>query len=359
MQNVNLVKLLSELVSIPSVTGEEFKIAQFVKSWFEEHGIEVKLQEVEKNRFNVIARVGNGEKKLLLSGHLDTVAPVHGWKTDPFELVVKGNKAFGLGALDMKSGVAILMSIISELKINDMGIVCVLTVDEEMHSYGMYRFLEETKERFYGAIFTEPLPGDRIALVTRCFGRYAVDVRIPLKGGHAAFCGVDEISKALERLSSCILQLKEFEKHGKIGKCEYSVSVVKMGSEFLSSPSEILLRINHRTIEGESIESTIREVKKAFSVFNEVEVKPIERPTPFLEPFYFDESTEFVRRCMNVVKDAAASFSVFDGNLTAMYGIPTVNIGPVGGNIHKPNEYVNISSMERVYEILKHILLVL
>jgi len=44
---------------------------------------------------------------------------------------------------------------------------------------------------------------------------------------------------------------------------------------------------------------------------------------------------------------------VFDGNLTAMFGIPTINIGPVGGNIHLPNEYVEIESMIKVYEILR------
>ncbi len=351
-----LLNLLSELVSIPSVTGEELEIARFTRSWLEEHGIEAKLQKVENNRFNVIARSGDADKKILLSGHLDTVAPVHGWRTNPFELVVRGDKGFGLGALDMKSGVAILMNLISEVKRNDMEILCVLTVDEEMHSYGMYRFLEESREKFYGAIFTEPLPGNKIALVTRCFGRYAVDVKIPLKGGHAAFHGSENVSEVLRNLASCISRLKSYEKEGKIGKCEYSVSMVKMGDEFLSLPSEILLRINHRAVEGESLESTVEEVKEAFSIFNGVEVQPIERPTPFLEPFCFDESAEFVRKCMSIIEEVAVSPSVFDGNLTAMYGIPTVNVGPVGENLHRENEYVVIPSMEKVYSILKHLL---
>ncbi|WP_052366318.1 M20/M25/M40 family metallo-hydrolase [Geomicrobium sp. JCM 19055] len=47
-----------------------------------------------------------------------------------------------------------------------------------------------------------------------------------------------------------------------------------------------------------------------------------------------------------------------DGNLTSYIGIPTIDgLGPVGGNAHQEDEYVDISSLEERKEFLKALLL--
>ena len=353
------LSLLKDLVEINSVSGNEREICLYVRDWFEDNKIDVELQKVEDKRWNVIAKIfGKGEEKrsLILSGHLDTVPPVDNWETDPFELKINGNKAYGLGALDMKSGVAILMEIMKELKdISKNDIWCVLTVDEELISMGMWKFLEEygKDNEFYAALFTEPLPGDKIAVVNKCFGRFAVDVKLTLEGGHAAYSGNEKIIEEIRKIAKALEKLENFRKKGVIGECEYVLSFLEMGSEFLSAPSSCKLRLNHKAIEEETLETTIREVKDAFSDF-ECEVKPMERQTPFLEPFLFEN--EFVDLCLSIVGGKTeTSPSVFDGNMTAMKGITTVNIGPVGKNIHKANEYVLIDSIYKVKKYVKEI----
>jgi len=354
----NLVKLLKELVSINSVTGNENEIVRYIKNYLEESGIEVKLQEVEKDRKNVIAMTENNKKVLILSGHVDTVDVVDGWLLNPFELKISNGKAYGLGALDMKSGIAILIELFRELydKMENLDLWLVLTVDEEGNSYGMYKFLSEfvgrNNSNFIGAIFTEPLPGNRIALVDRAFGRFAVDVIINTEGGHAAFVNKD-FSEVLGKIARGLSILKSYEKDSSIGRCKYIVSKFEAGGEFLSYPSRVTIRINHIAVPSESLESTIREVEEAFNKAGlEVIVKPISRPTPFLEPF--DCSDSFIASVFSkYVNERGVALSVFDGNLTAMFGIPTINIGPVGGNIHLPNEFVEIESIIKVYEILR------
>lgn len=355
-----ILSLLKDLVEINSVSGNEKEICLYVRDWFEDNDIEVEMQRVENERWNVIARVsgeGSDKKVLILSGHLDTVPPVDNWETDPFKLEIKNGKAYGLGALDMKSGVAILMSIMKEMKNsakNDLW--CVLTVDEELISMGMWKFLEEyvKDNEFYAALFTEPLPGDKIAVVNKCFGRFAVDVRLTLEGGHAAYSGNEKVIEEIRGIAKALEKLENFRKKGVIGECEYVLSFLEMGSEFLSAPSSCNLRLNHKAIEGETLETTIKEVKDAFSEF-ECEVKPMERKTPFLEPFLFEN--EFVDLCLSIVGGKAeTSPSVFDGNMTAMKGITTINIGPVGENIHKANEYVLIDSIYKVRNYVKEII---
>ena len=68
------VRLVKQLVDIPSPEGEELECARFLYGYMREAGIEAHLQEVEEGRANVIGVVrGEGDgPTLMLNGHLDT-----------------------------------------------------------------------------------------------------------------------------------------------------------------------------------------------------------------------------------------------------------------------------------------------
>src|SRR5476651_2028115 len=98
------IDLLKYLIQIPSTFPKEGEIAVFIKQWVKKNvHCKIEIQEVEKGRSNLIFTKGNGKKTILLSGHLDTVPVVEGWKTDPFKPILKSGKLFGLGAWDMKA----------------------------------------------------------------------------------------------------------------------------------------------------------------------------------------------------------------------------------------------------------------
>jgi len=352
-----LIETVKELVEINSVTEKEIDIVKYLRDKIEGLGYSPIVQRIRGTQANLIC-VGD-EDALMLCGHLDTVDVVEGWERNPFEFRIEGGKAYGLGVADMKSGVAILIHLFhdlySRLKRKPW---LVLTCDEEGCSLGMYNFLEEFNDvKFAGAIFTEPIPGDRIALVDKCFGRYAVDVSVFCGGGHAALKHEeDKMPEIFSGVGRALKELKAFKRGGSIGECDYTVSYVHGGGVFLSIPEKITLRINHICVFGEDLETTLEEVRSAFSsVGLSVEVKPMDRPTPFLEPF--DCSSTELSNVFSRFLDRAVSRSVFDGNLTAMRGIPTVNVGPVGGNIHKANEYIEVWSLREVYNVVKRCIL--
>ncbi|MGQ9662690.1 MAG: hypothetical protein ACUVWX_10210 [Kiritimatiellia bacterium] len=82
-----LVKTISELVAIPSLSGEEQKVADYVYG----HLSAVGLQPQRDEEDNVWVMVGPGEEPLLhVNSHMDTVVPMEGWRTDPFRPVVRG-----------------------------------------------------------------------------------------------------------------------------------------------------------------------------------------------------------------------------------------------------------------------------
>ena len=105
---------LKALIRIPSVTGGEEAISQHIFSRLKQIGADyVEKQLVEEGRYNVIARIHGAfpGRRILLTGHMDTVAPGDGWTTEPFEPVERDGKIFGRGANDMKAGIAIIIQV--------------------------------------------------------------------------------------------------------------------------------------------------------------------------------------------------------------------------------------------------------
>lgn len=116
-----VLEMTCALVDIPSPTGEEQAIAQYVASRYRELGMEVEMQEVEPGRHNVIARLkGRGTgRSLMFNGHFDTST------TGKEEGLPFGHKPqsriidgwiYGLGVSNMKNAFAGYFGAISILK---------------------------------------------------------------------------------------------------------------------------------------------------------------------------------------------------------------------------------------------------
>jgi acetylornithine deacetylase/succinyl-diaminopimelate desuccinylase-like protein len=113
-----VVKLLFELINIPSVTGTEQQIAEFLVSHMRELGLESRLQEIEPGRSNAIGVLrGSGDgPALVFNGHLDTATSGRLEEDYPGlgEVVpgnfprayIKDDHVYGLGAYNMKGGLA-------------------------------------------------------------------------------------------------------------------------------------------------------------------------------------------------------------------------------------------------------------
>lgn len=113
---VDPVELMGQLVAVDSAnpgTGEA-EIARFVHSLAAGWGLESRIVETAPGRSNVLITAdAGGPRSLALSGHLDT-KPVGDalaeWATPPWQLVIEGDIAYGLGTSDMKGGVAAMLA---------------------------------------------------------------------------------------------------------------------------------------------------------------------------------------------------------------------------------------------------------
>lgn len=147
--------LLRQLVAIPSESQNEEAHARFLADYLkDELEMETQLQHVEGKSYNVTGCwqpiKGKARRKLMLGGHLDTVSPTDLWETDPYRLVQQGDQLHGLGAGDMKGGLAAQLMVLKSLKeqggLWDAEVEFVGLADEERHSVGANAYVRRVQE---------------------------------------------------------------------------------------------------------------------------------------------------------------------------------------------------------------------
>jgi len=158
------IQILQELIRIPSVNygegkGDEEAVARYVVAKLAEVGIDSELIETGPQRFNVVARIAGRDTSrpgLVVHGHLDVVpANAADWSFDPFCGDIKDGYILGRGAVDMKDGDAMFLSIARHWArtgyVPPRNILLIFFADEEAGStFGSHWMVENRPEIFEG-----------------------------------------------------------------------------------------------------------------------------------------------------------------------------------------------------------------
>ena len=116
-----LVAMCCDIVNIPSATGHELAVAEYMRGQMEQLGLEITWQPIEDGRANVIGRLqgeGNG-KCLMFNGHMDTSNTgdepfLSGFGYKP-HAVVKNGTIYGLGIYNMKGALICYLNAVNAL----------------------------------------------------------------------------------------------------------------------------------------------------------------------------------------------------------------------------------------------------
>ena len=155
------VELLQALIRFDTSNppGNERACIEYVGALLEEAEIEHRYFALQAERPNLVARVsGRGEAPpLLLYGHVDVVpADAREWKHPPFGGDLVDGEVWGRGALDMKGGVAMIVSAVLRLSSSETrppgDVIVALTSDEEAGSHTGMKFLVETHAELFGGV---------------------------------------------------------------------------------------------------------------------------------------------------------------------------------------------------------------
>jgi len=379
-QNTTL-QILQKLVAIPSFVEknrDERQVAEFVYQYLSIFPfLDVRKQPIDDSgRFNVIASTP-GKPRLLLGGHVDTVPRQEGWRCDPFVGQIKGNRFFGLGACDMKGGCAAILDTITQLR-NAKGLMLLFYCDEEYNFMGMKNFLAQSSLKSGTpelAIIAEP---SDLKIWNAHRGIVELHLRMFGKTGHAK--NPKEGNNAIDALYQVIdtvrKELKIATPHSMLGLSTLNIAFLNGGinrgnpngkidigcqANMIADYAEgvIDIRTNSPAINGETLAAKMVAIAKT-SFGCRLETKTaLDFGSLFTDPKHLRVVEETIQaitgKKAQYLDGAKKGFG--DGQfLQEKYGIPVINLGPVGGNMHQPDEWVDVDSLQVLRNILHNII---
>ena len=396
------IGLLQDLVRIPSLTGEEGPAQEYMAKYLREMGLEVEMciadmkaleghpefipvdPEVNvgnyEERPNVIGRYrgAGGGRSLLFFAHMDTVPPGDGWTHDPYGAEIADGRMYGIGTADMKAGIAAYCYAVKAC----MGagvrlkgdVLCMSNIEEEIGGSGGILACIDRGYRADAGVHPHPSEGKPEMVWIASSGVLAFRVKVPGRTIHGfqAHLGVNAIEKAW-RIAEA---LRELDRHLGVTRREaltestfylsgrparaanLYLSAMRGGGWLYQVPPSCEMDWVYTFPNNESLEenvSLIEETVRASAASDpwlkenppEVQWLPVR-----FSPSRSDPDDPFVRVAQESIESVIGRKTTLgatpvgsDMRVPVLYaGMPTVNIGPLGGGGHSPDEWVDVES---------------
>jgi acetylornithine deacetylase len=299
----------------------------------------------------------------MLNAHTDTVG-VDGMD-DPFTPRIEDGRMYGRGTQDMKGSLAAQLAAVRALQKADVelagDVIIAAVIDEEHKSRGT----EAVVERYDadGAVVTEPTDLE-LALTHKGFVWIDVETQGRAAHGSRPEEGVDanmHMGRVLERLDTLEQALRNRDGHSLVGAPSLHAAQIEGGTASSVYSAQCHLRVERRTIPGESAAQAEKEVQDILNAVARADAD-------------VDASCEvaFSRKPFDVAPDTAIAETVrasgtdvlgpvppdvgqtfwTDAALLQAAGTETVVLGPVGDGLHTTEEWVDLDSVVQLAAIL-------
>lgn len=349
-----MIELLKKLVNIDSgsyVKQGVDQIAEILENKFAEAGFVSTIKKEKKTGNNLVLRHKDArDPRVIIVAHMDTVFPEGTAEKRPFR--IEDNRAYGPGVIDMKGSLVSVLYAIKALKSIHSpalkNVEIVLNSDEEIGSATSRKLIEQTARGKDYALIVEPGRKDgSIVSARKGGGRYTIMVK-----GTSAHAGVEHEKgrSAIEELAYKTIKLQKLTKYQEgitvnVGMIEGGTSINTVASSAKAGVDVRLVKMEQAPI----IDKQIREICAVSDVEGtEIEVKgSISRPP-------MEKNSQSIQ-LLKIIKEAGKELGIevkdtftgggSDGAFTSSMGIPTIDgLGPVGGNAHSEDEYLDLDT---------------
>ena len=217
----SLKEMVDSLVSQPSVSSTQPELDQsntgiinLLANWLDPLGFDIEITPIagRPGKQNLMARAGSGSDGLILSGHSDTVPfDEHLWQSDPFKILEKDNRWYGLGTCDMKSFFALAIEAARPFLTDNPDatlkrpLIIMATADEESSMSGARQLTRQDVADAGFAVVGEPTG---LKPVTRHKGIMMMQLRIEGTAGHSSDPSLGR--NAIEGMHQALDELMQF-----------------------------------------------------------------------------------------------------------------------------------------------------
>ncbi len=367
----------AELIRLPSVSSidpvhdqSNRKVIDVLANCFDMLGFKCEIMPVSEHpeKCNLIAKSGEGDGGLVLSGHTDTVPyDLNGWDTDPFTLTKKNDCYYGLGTADMKSFFPIILETLerlAETKFNKP-ITVVATADEESSMSGARLIQENNKVSGRYCIIGEPTG---LKPIHTHKGIIIEEIQIEGRSGHSSDPTLG--NSALEGMHDVISALREWrdELQSKFINEDFQIPVPTMNFGRIhggDSPNRICasceLSLDLRMLPGMNLEDLNKKLRNKVKNTLAGSGLNVEFNAMFdgIPPMQTPRNSEIITLSEELTRHTSESVAFgTEGPFYNDMGIETVILGPGDIDVaHQPNEYLQIERIEPMINILSKMLI--
>ena len=333
------ITLLSSLISIPSVSRDEEKVADFLQNYIEESGI---MTGRSGNNIWCISPMFDTRKPtILLNSHIDTVKPVNGWRKHPFTAKMENGKLYGLGSNDAGASVVSLFQVYRYLSATEQAynLIFLASCEEEVSGKNGIESVLSLLPPITLGIVGEPTEMHP-AIAEK--GLMVLDVNAYGKAGHAARNeGENAIYKALDDIQW--FRNHRFEKESPLlGPVKMSVTQVNAGTQHNVIPDLCSFVVDIRSNECYSNEELYQEI--VANVKSEVKARSFRLNSSHIEPEH-----PLVKRAVELGRVPFGSPTLSD---QALMKFPSIKIGPgKSSRSHTADEYILVTEIEEAIRI--------
>ncbi|WP_141979106.1 succinyl-diaminopimelate desuccinylase [Saccharothrix saharensis] len=341
------VELTAALVDIPSVSGDEARLADLVERSLEEQT----ALEVTRSGNAVLARTNLGRpSRVVLAGHLDTV-PIN----DNLPSRLEHGVLHGCGTVDMKGGDAVMLHLAATVADPRHDLTFIFYDCEEVEAVrnGLGRIERELPEWLRGdlAIVCEPSNG---TVEAGCQGTMRIDLRTKGVRAHTArgWMGVN----AIHAIGDALRRLEAYEpRQVEIDGCRYreGLQAVRISGGVAGNvvPDEAVLTVNHRFAPDRTPEQAEQHLREVFEGYD---VTVTDSSPGALPGLHAPTTRELVEAAGGT---PVAKLGWTDVARFAALGMPAVNFGPGDPTLaHTQQENVPVDQVHRCVDVLRRFL---
>jgi succinyl-diaminopimelate desuccinylase len=366
------LELACELIRRPSVTPDDQGCQTLLAARLEKIGFEVEHLH-SGGVDNLWARRGRGAPVFTFAGHTDVVppGPVDQWASDPFTPELRDGLLYGRGAADMKGSIAAMVTacerFVASHPRHGGSLSFLITSDEEGPAIdGTVKVVEHLIARGDGIDFClvgEPSSQQELGDIIKNGRRGSLGgiLRVYGQQGHVAYpqFADNPIHRAAPALAE-LVAIKWDRGNAYFPPTTFQISNIRAGTgveNVIPGALEVWFNLRFSTESTvESLQARITDLLNRHGLKFAIDWKLSGRP--FLTP-----PGELVAAAKTAIRDVcgrsaelSTSGGTSDGRFIAPLGSQVLELGPVNATIHKANECVSVTELERLSLIYEKII---
>lgn len=363
---------LHQLVALPSVSCAvpdwdmpNLPVIELLASWLDDLGFRTRILPLpQAGKANLVATLGEGDGGLVLAGHSDTVPyDKDRWQSDPFKLVEKDGKLFGLGATDMKGFFPVVLEAVRPFLNTTLAhpLIVLATADEESSMNGARALAKGGHPKGRYAVIGEPT---ELVPIRMHKGIMMESIRVRGHSGHSSNPALGKSAlESMNRVMSELISLRS-ELQSRYQNPGFAVQVPTLNLGCIHGGDganricgECELHFDLRLLPGMDNDELRRTIQTRLKPIAEQSETDIVLSSLFegVDPFAEDEQSELVKACEQLTGRAGESVAfATEAPFMQQLGMQTVVLGPGSINqAHQPDEFIDTRQIEPAIKIIR------